>query len=65
MVLKVTSKHSLLWPQVEPEMALSSWRREVADATIWEMWGEKVKWVLGVMPKILGVLQRGIGELLM
>jgi hypothetical protein len=40
-------------------------KREEAWETMEVMWGEKVKWVSKVMPRILGVFARGKGMLLM
>jgi hypothetical protein len=40
-------------------------KREEARAAMEEMWGEKLKWVSKVMPRILGVFARGKGMLLM
>lgn len=46
-------------PQSEPARALRMLRREVARETMSEMWGEKVKWVSKVTPRIFVDLERG------
>ena len=62
---KVWSIVSFWCPQDVPARALRMFKREEARAAMEEMWGEKLKWVSKVTPRILGVFARGKGMLLM